>query len=382
VGRKTPSLEDLSAVIAAIHDTALDSPDWTAALQRISSLFDSLNATVWMQDPSGGFLDIRMLPADESTRDYAEYYVHMDKLRPAVMGAPEGTILTNTMVIPRSEFVRTEFHADFADRHDMYDCMQARVLDGPGWSGFVAMTSTNRMGAFEHEHVRLLRLLLPHLRGAQRTHQHLAFAAVERESALAALDGLSQGVLIVDAEARVLHANPAAEALLRLRDGLATARGGRLHAARPADNAALGRALAGAATSGGDTLAVARPSSRASFAVTVQPAALARPWEAAPWPMAQTPAALVFVVDPDRADAVPDRALRVLYGLTAAEAAVAGRIAQGQGVADAADALGVAASTLRWHLQRVFEKTGTARQAELARLVERLGTLGGNEDRG
>ncbi len=44
--------------------------------------------------------------------------------------------------------------------------------------------------------------------------------------------------------------------------------------------------------------------------------------------------------------------------------------------------LGVAASTLRWHLQRVFEKTGTARQAELARLVERLGTLGGNEDRG
>lgn len=151
MGRKTPSLEDLSAVIAAIHDTALDSPDWTAALQRISSLFDSLNATVWMQDPSGGFLDIRMLPADESTRDYAEYYVHMDKLRPAVMGAPEGTILTNTMVIPRSEFVRTEFHADFADRHDMYDCMQARVLDGPGWSGFVAMTSTNRMGAFEHD---------------------------------------------------------------------------------------------------------------------------------------------------------------------------------------------------------------------------------------
>ncbi len=96
----------------------------------------------------------------------------------------------------------------------------------------------------------------------------------------------------------------------------------------------------------------------------------------------RAPAALLFVVDSDRAGDVPDRALHVLYGLTATEAAVAGRIGQGQGVADAADALGVAASTLRWHLQRVFEKTGTARQAELARLVERLGTLGGNEDRG
>ncbi len=195
---------------------------------------------------------------------------------------PLRRVILHGRAAPQSEFVRTEFYNDFAARHGVYDCMQARVFDGLGCSGFVAITRSNRMGAFEHEHVRLLRLLLPHLRGAQRTRQHLAFAAVERESALAALDGLSQGVLIVDAQARVLHANPAAEALLRLRDGLATARDGRLHAARPADNAALGRALAGAATSGGDTLAVARPSSRASFAVTVQPTALARPWEGAP----------------------------------------------------------------------------------------------------
>jgi DNA-binding CsgD family transcriptional regulator len=32
-------------------------------------------------------------------------------------------------------------------------------------------------------------------------------------------------------------------------------------------------------------------------------------------------------------------------------------------------------STLRWHLQRVFAKTGTARQAELARLVTRVGAV-------
>ena len=39
------------------------------------------------------------------------------------------------------------------------------------------------------------------------------------------------------------------------------------------------------------------------------------------------------------------------------------------------EALGIASSTLRWRLQRAFEKTGTARQAELARLVERLGAV-------
>jgi len=173
----------------------------------------------------------------------------------------------------------------------------------------------------------------------------------------------------------VLHANPAAEAMLRMRDGLASMQG-RLCAMRPADDAMLRHALGGAAGNGGSTLAIARPSGRAPFAVAVQPVAARRRGAAAPWSVAQASAALVYVVDPGREAAVPvTRTLRALYGLTAAEAATAEALAQGQGAKDAAEALGIAPSTLRWHLQRVFEKTGTARQAELALLVERLGAV-------
>ncbi len=63
--------------------------------------------------------------------------------------------------------------------------------------------------------------------------------------------------MIVEAQARVLHANPAAEAMLRMRDGLASI-GGRLCAMRPADDAALRRALGEAAGNGGSTRAIAR----------------------------------------------------------------------------------------------------------------------------
>ncbi|MGK6315737.1 LuxR C-terminal-related transcriptional regulator [Neorhizobium sp. DT-125] len=67
--------------------------------------------------------------------------------------------------------------------------------------------------------------------------------------------------------------------------------------------------------------------------------------------------------------------LQRLYRLTKAEAAVAVRITRGDGLQSVADALSLSLSTVRTHQQRVFEKTGTHRQAELVRLL--LGVQGG-----
>jgi DNA-binding CsgD family transcriptional regulator len=58
--------------------------------------------------------------------------------------------------------------------------------------------------------------------------------------------------------------------------------------------------------------------------------------------------------------------------LTEAEAAVAQRIARGEGLPVVAAALGVSPSTARTHLKHTFDKTGTHRQAELAALLARL----------
>jgi DNA-binding CsgD family transcriptional regulator len=65
-------------------------------------------------------------------------------------------------------------------------------------------------------------------------------------------------------------------------------------------------------------------------------------------------------------------ALRTAFGLTEAEAAVAQRIARGEGLPVVAAALGVSPSTARTHLKHTFDKTGTHRQAELAALLARL----------
>ena len=62
--------------------------------------------------------------------------------------------------------------------------------------------------------------------------------------------------------------------------------------------------------------------------------------------------------------------LREAFGLTEAEITVAARLAVGTGgLKSIAASLGVSVSTIRTHLQRAFDKTGTHRQAELVRLL-------------
>ena len=60
------------------------------------------------------------------------------------------------------------------------------------------------------------------------------------------------------------------------------------------------------------------------------------------------------------------------FGLTAAEAKLAAKLASGSGINGAAASLGVSRETARTQLKAVFAKTNTRRQAELAALVSRL----------
>lgn len=57
------------------------------------------------------------------------------------------------------------------------------------------------------------------------------------------------------------------------------------------------------------------------------------------------------------------------FGLTPAELRVLVAIVEIGGVPKAAEALGVAETTVRTHLQRVFSKTGANRQADLVKLT-------------
>lgn len=82
-------------------------------------------------------------------------------------------------------------------------------------------------------------------------------------------------------------------------------------------------------------------------------------------------AAAVFV-NPKADDTASARAVATTFGLTPTETRVLTRILMGSTVAEAAAGLGIAPTTARTHLDRVFAKTGVSRQSELIRLAAQI----------
>lgn len=81
-----------------------------------------------------------------------------------------------------------------------------------------------------------------------------------------------------------------------------------------------------------------------------------------------TPAAVAFVNDPDANPKPPHDVLRDIYGLTPAEAQIAGLLMGGTKVGEIVERLGVSTATVRTHVRRILEKTRARGQSDLVRI--------------
>jgi DNA-binding CsgD family transcriptional regulator len=165
--------------------------------------------------------------------------------------------------------------------------------------------------------------------------------------------------------------NKAAAEIIAAGDGLGIEPGG-LCAANPRETALVRQLIARTALqadpdAAGGAVAVSRPSLRRPISLLVAPLPNPTGWFAR-----GRAAVVVFVHDPERAASIPSVHLQQLYGLTPAKAALTMEVARSQGLQVSADLLGIARSTANTHLQHVFEKTQTHRQAELVRLIAEL----------
>lgn len=173
------------------------------------------------------------------------------------------------------------------------------------------------------------------------------------------IDSLSAGVFLIDGDGAIVHANAQARAILASNDML-RAVGGRLLAADSRINLALRDALLAAVL--GDVIgSVALPlTSREGMRHVIR---------VLPLRASARRAAAVFV---DRATfeapSCPD-IIRRAYRLTPTELRILFAIVDVGGVPQVAAALRVANSTVKTHLSRLFQKTGTSRQADLVKLV-------------
>jgi DNA-binding CsgD family transcriptional regulator/PAS domain-containing protein len=363
------TIDDFSRIVRTIYDAAVEPADWTVAsgeiLAAVSGNAGGLGTTDRERNQIVGSvgIDSAMMLA------YDAYYGRLDPMASALVGIPAGAIVTRRQVMPLDIWARSEFYNDWAKPNDHGDFFGAHLTrDGGSVWWFIASAPAGPDPFGTPEQISLLRALVPHLQQAIRTQARIYDLDRRNRDLVAAVDSLSDGIAIVDGDGRMVHLNAAAESIVASGDGLCV-RSGRLTATVARIDAALSHVVHQAFSFGrsdvaaGGCLAVPRLSGRRPYLVRVIP--LAREVLAG----VASPSALVLIVDPEKEPEPEVKALRRLYGLTNTEAEIALRVLDGTGLGPIADELSVSLSTVRSHLQRVFDKTHTHRQAELVRLL-------------
>jgi DNA-binding CsgD family transcriptional regulator/PAS domain-containing protein len=366
------SIDALPALVDAIYEAGLDAQRWPNTLAQLIAATGANVADIMMGDALSGasaMFSAGMNPA--AIEAYSKHYRRLDPVRPAVEQKPAGTIVTDRDIVSKAWLTRTEFYNDWVRPQDFYDCTMVTLFRDPTGVGVICLAAPERANNFGTQSLELLGRLIPHLARATRLTLKMTNLEALRGASFAALDYLHDAVLLTDSNARVIFANRIADVMLSRGDGIGVDHSG-LCAASVAQTTALRRMIALSTrredvTGAGGSLLLERPSGRRPLSVTVAP----MPSDMA-WCLGAPPIAIIFVADAEQGGEVSASHLRSLYGMTRAEAMVAGLISKGSGVKAAARELRIAPSTARTHLHRVFNKTGTRRQAELAHLINQI----------
>lgn len=361
-------IDDFSRVVQSIYTAVVQPTAWTVAMDEIKSAIGSrLSAIV----TTGTELnEIGARSAGDAT-DIDAYNAHYGRLDP-IVGVLErmeaGVVLAQQQIVDRDLWERGEFCNDWARPNEYGDGVFAVLNRGDGTTSWLVTAATSTRGPFgTPERVALLQALVPHLQQAIKTQQRLVDLYRRYGDLVTAIDALPDGIAILGSGGRVTHLNPVAEAIVASRDGLCV-RSGHLTSAVARADRVLGRVVQRAnrdesTVATGGCVAVSRPSGRRPYLIRVIPLSSGDSVGLV------SPTALVVIVDPEHEPRPDLEVVRALYGLTKTEAAVAVRVLDGTGVGPIADELYLSVPTVRTHLQRVFQKTNTHRQAELVRLL-------------
>jgi DNA-binding CsgD family transcriptional regulator len=240
-------------------------------------------------------------------------------------------------------------------------------------AGVVSLFRRDGGEPFSKSDLELGDTLVSHLSRAINFYFTLEGVQRERLALAEVIDRLPMGVILIDAERQPVICNRSAEQITQLDDGFRLGENGPV-ATDARENATLQKLLAdalecepGRELHSSGFMSVTRRKGKRSFPMMVTPLMAAPPGG-----RSQEAVVAIFVSNSEAAETGPVSAaesLRRLYDLTAAEAQIVERLADGNSLEAAAAARGVSIHTARSHLKRAFAKTDTQRQGELVRLV-------------
>jgi DNA-binding CsgD family transcriptional regulator/PAS domain-containing protein len=364
-------LRKFSSLVERIYDCAIDPSGWDATIEDIRSAFGSANAIVALVDVKehrfliGRFVGLEPDWVVTQAPHIEEQNLFLEQ------SLSKWTSFDEPMVLSRfsteEERANSPYHRQWATPRNLNDIMSMMLIHSPERQARLDMGFAIQHGLITDDQVALARLIIPHVRRAVTISDVLDIRTIERNRMAETLDMLRYAAIITDENGRILHANSAAEAMLKAGDFIGQV-GGVLAATRARAASELMSAIRLAAkneTELGKTglaimlsqpdmtpcVAHVLPLSRGEYRTQLLPSA----------------AAAIFIGQTADLEASA-RQIGQQFGLTAAETRVLASLLSGRTLTEAAENLGVSANTTRTHLARIFGKTGVSRQADLIRL--------------
>jgi DNA-binding CsgD family transcriptional regulator len=264
----------------------------------------------------------------------------------------------------------SHFYHDVLKPYGMLDYIGLNALRTGGRVASVHASRTVSAPRYGQREIGIFKLLSPHICRTLAISDALDIKTLNSEMLEATLDALVAGVYLVARDGRVVYMNAAAERQIRTSNALRVV-GNRLLPTNPETRDALMKAI--------DDIARDEVEIRAAHSFAIPDAECAgylatllrldsgsRQSIMAPF----AASVAVFVQEPAKVPMMPGEAFAKLYRLTGGELRVLLALAQGMGGKEAADMLGLGEPTIRTHLQNIFSKTGTSRQADVLRLLQ------------
>jgi DNA-binding CsgD family transcriptional regulator len=372
--RSSDDQQRLSDLIGVVYDAAIDPSLWEGAIRRAAQFVGGTGAALICKDVGARHafapheFGFQRLPV-------ALFEPIYPAAEPLFLGDVEQPIAI-TDLIPFEELTQTELYRQWAKPQGFVDFISA-LLDRTAISAAIfGVFRHERNGVVDDRARRQMALIAPHIRRAVLIGRMFEFKFAEVATFVDALDGLSAGMYLVDAEGRLIHANAAGSAILAAGDILRSV-GGRLTASDTRVQrtfrdvfAAAGQGDAALGVKGICVPLTARDGERyVAHALPLTSGARGRAC------IHRMAVAALFVRKAALVASSTSEVIGETFKLTPTELRVLLAIVEVGGIPEVATAFGVADTTVRTHVNRLFEKTGVTRQADLVKLVAGYATM-------
>jgi DNA-binding CsgD family transcriptional regulator len=364
--------DDLSNLIGEIYDTTLDAALWDQTLRKAAGFVGGSNAALWSKDAGkASASSSRTWGFDPCyVRAYFDEYGRMDPAARVhfVFGVGEAVALS--ALVPEHEFLESRFYREWAQPQSLIDCMHVTVDKRGATLALFAVSRHTRDGVADRQACQRMQLLAPHLRRAVSVAKVMGTTQAQASALAETFDGLRAGMFLVDRNGRVVHANVAGHSMMAEGDILCAIYDRLvLHEARSNHQLSGIFAAAGDGDAALGTAGVTLPLNGRSgqhYVAHVLPLTSGLRSRAA---KTYSAVAALFVHSAASGSPSAPQTIAKVFRLTPTELNVLLAIVEVGGAPEVAELLGIAVSTVKTHLARVYDKTGTKRHADLAKLV-------------